>query len=113
MRALICPSCQSTLNAFRLAAPQSRPRASWGRLRGIVECPNCRAHILQQPSDGGVSGVFLLGAVLLAVVGSSLGATIEMLLALVWVWTAGITIWLFKRRWVVAPGKSPASGIEA
>ncbi|HXM83020.1 MAG TPA: hypothetical protein VN929_13960 [Burkholderiales bacterium] len=113
MRTLICPSCQSKLNAFRLEAPKSRPRAFWDRLRGIVECPTCRAHILQQPGDGLVSGVFLLGAVLLALIGSSLEATIEVLLAMVWLWTAGITIWLFKRRWVVAPEQSPASGIGA
>lgn len=94
-----CPSCRSTLNAFRLAA---RPAGETGPLRGIVECPNCRAPILQQPGGGVVMSVFFAGLVVLVPVAIALGAGFEAAVTVILLWSAAMTVWAFMRRWVLA-----------
>ena|ERR1700730_5751085 len=100
---ITCPGCQSKLNAFHLAAPKSQARTFSSPLRGVVECPNCHAHILQQPSGGLVTGVFFLGSFMLALTGIALGYTFEAVISIMFLWTVGIAIWTYKRRWVVLP----------
>jgi hypothetical protein len=103
MNWITCPSCQSRLNAFHLAAPKSEAWTFSSPLRGVVECPNCHAHILQQPGGGFVTGVFALGGFALALTGISLDLTFERVLAILSLWTVGFAIWTLKRRWIVVP----------
>lgn len=99
MHWVTCPRCNSKLNAFH---PQPPTRAFWDSLEGVVECPTCHAAIRQQPSDGVLTGILLLGWMAIGIIGVSLGATFEILISLMFLWTAGIAIWAFKRKWVVA-----------
>lgn len=94
-----CPSCRSPLNAFRLAAP---PTGEKGPLRGIVECPSCRAPILQQPGGGVVMSVFFGGLVVLVPAAIALGAGFEAAVSVILLWSAAMTVWAFLRRWVPA-----------